>query len=549
MTTTLGSDEWRKMVFNATAMLENNKDTLNALNVFPVPDGDTGTNMSMTLMGAGREVAGLPTDSTGTRDILDSLASGALRGARGNSGVILSQILAGFAQMSKDRSDEELEEYTVKDFATALNTGRDLAYAAVMRPKEGTILTVASDIAEAAKKYAARNDDFEGFMSYLITEGQKSLQKTPEILPVLREAGVVDAGGAGLLSVLMGFQSAVEGKELDTASLIEVEKPVDFTNIGTCDRGLEFGYCTEFFVRNLFPHVGTNEINTLRDQLSEIGDCVIVVGDPHLVKVHVHTNSPGTALNNALQLGELSSIKIDNMREQHRELSDGAAAQGDMTQHDVSVVAVVSGEGFKDVIRDFEIRDFVDGGQSMNPSSDDIAAAIRAANAKSVIVLPNNKNIILAAEQAARLVDCDVHVLKTVSLPEGVAAAVAFDPEQDVKSNTERMYDAVRSVWTGQVTKAVRDATYGGRTVRKGQVIGIADGNIDAAGASNSDVVVDLLKKSDPDHELVTIYYGAEVPEDEAKKVQAAAEEAFPDRDVELMYGGQQVYDYVLSSE
>lgn len=548
MSTTLGSDAWRRMIFNATAMLESNKDNLNALNVFPVPDGDTGTNMSMTFVGAAREVSNAPSEFN-TRQLLEAMASGALRGARGNSGVILSQVLAGFANSIKDVPDEKLEEYTVKDFAAALESGRELAYAAVMRPKEGTILTVATDLANAASEYAQKNDDFEGLMNHLIEAGERSLRRTPEILPVLREAGVVDAGGAGLVSLLMGFKSAIDGHELDTSDLIKVEKPVDFTNIGTCDRGLEFGYCTEFFVRNLFPSIGTPEIDDLRNQLSEIGDCVIVVGDPNLVKVHVHTNSPGTALNRALQLGELSSIKIDNMREQHRELSDGAAAPGASTQHDLRVVAVVSGEGFKDVIRDFQISDFVDGGQSMNPSAEDIAAAIRAANSKSVIVLPNNKNIILAAEQAARLVDCDVHVVKTVTLPEGVAAAVAFDPEKDVKENLDKMYDAVRSVWTGQVTRAVRDATYGGRTVRKGEIIGISDGNIDASGASNGDVIIDLLRQTDPDHELVTIYYGADVPENDAEKVRALAEDAFPDKDVELMYGGQQVYDYVLSSE
>lgn len=549
MSTTLSSDDWRKMIFNATAMLESNKDTLNALNVFPVPDGDTGTNMSMTFTGAAREVSNTANASSTTRDLLDAMASGALRGARGNSGVILSQILAGFADSVKDKSDEELGEYTVEDFASALDKGKELAYAAVMRPKEGTILTVATDLADAAKDYASKNDDFSGLITHLIDAGESSLRRTPEILPVLKEAGVVDAGGAGLVSLLMGFRAAIEGQELDASSLIQVEKPVDFTNIGTCDRGLEFGYCTEFFVKNLFPETGAPEVEDLREQLSEIGDCVIVVGSPNLVKVHVHTNAPGTALNKAAQLGELSSIKIDNMREQHRELSDGAAAQAATTQHDLSVVAVVSGEGFKDVIRDLQVRDFVDGGQSMNPSAEDIAAAIRAANAKSVIVLPNNKNIILAAEQAARLVDCDVHVIKTTTLPEGVAAAVAFDPEKNVKDNMKNMYDAVRSVWTGQITRAVRDATYGGRTVRKGQIIGIADGNIDAAGSSNADVVVDLLRKSDPDHELVTIYYGADVPEKDAEEVRKAAEDAFSDRDVELMYGGQQVYDYVLSSE
>lgn len=549
MITTLSNEMWRKMVFNAAAMLERNKDTLNALNVFPVPDGDTGTNMSMTYMGAARAVAGAPADAQ-TKDVLDAMAAGALRGARGNSGVILSQILAGFSNSLKDDPDGAgAGEYSIDEFVKGLRSGRDLAYEAVMSPKEGTILTVATDLAEAAAKYAERGGDFEGLLSYLIEKGEQSLRTTPDYLPVLKEAGVVDAGGAGLISLLLGFQSAIDGKELDTGNLIEIESPVDFTNIGTCDRGLEFGYCTEFFVRNLFPDVEAKDINALREELGQIGDCVLVVGDTNLVKVHVHTNVPGTALNKGGQLGELSSIKIDNMREQHRELSDGAAAPGLNVQKDLRVVAVVSGEGFKDVIRDFQITDFVDGGQSMNPSSEDIAAAIRSANAKSVIVLPNNKNIILAAEQAARLVECDVHVLKTVTLPEGVAAAVVFDPDADVRTNTEQMYEAVRSVWTGQVTRAVRDATYGGRTVRKGQIIGIAGSAICAAGDNDPEVVVELLKSADPDHELVTIYYGADVKEEDAEVVRAAVENAFPDRDVELLYGGQQVYSYVVSSE
>lgn len=536
------------MIFNATAMLERNKDTLNSLNVFPVPDGDTGTNMSMTFLGAGREAAGAP-EGASTQDLLDAMAAGALRGARGNSGVILSQVLAGFSQSLKDAPDDKIENYTVKEFADALQKGRDLAYDAVMSPKEGTILTVASDIAKAANSFAERSEDFQEMLSYLVKEGEASLRRTPEYLPVLKEAGVVDAGGAGLVSMLLGFQSAVNGQELDTSELLKVESPVDFTNIGAAERGLEYGYCTEFFVRNLRPGVKQSDISQFREDLGTIGDCVLVVGDTNLVKVHVHTNTPGTALNNALQLGDLSNIKIDNMREQHRELSDGAMSLGQSDQKRLSIVAVVSGEGFKDILRDFRISNFVDGGQSMNPSSEDIAASIRAANSESVIVLPNNKNIILAAEQAARLVDCDVHVLKTVTLPEGIAAAVAFDPDADIKTNLERMYEAVRAVWTGQVTRAVRDATYGGKTVKKGQIIGLANGKIDAAGDTDAEVTVELIRESRPDDDLVTIYYGMDVTEKDARVVFDAVVDAYPDKETDLLYGGQQVYSYILSSE
>lgn len=534
------------MAASGAAMLDRNKETLNALNVFPVPDGDTGTNMSATAAAAAREVAQIGDPDPDLEKILSAMSAGALRGARGNSGVILSQLLAGFVSaMHRNKR----REYDVEAFVEGIERGTELAYNAVMRPKEGTILTVAADVAKAARSYADKYDDFEGLLAYINEKGMESLQRTQEMLPVLKDAGVVDAGGAGLMAVLSGFQAAMEGRELDATELLKAERPKEFTDVGACDREIEYGYCTEFFIRHLFPQIRTRDINKFREKLGTIGDCVLVVGDTDLVKVHVHTNTPGTALNSALQLGELSSIKIDNMREQHRELSDGAAAVDDTPAADVAVTAVANGEGFTAVFEDCQVKSFVNGGQSLNPSAEEIARAIRATRAKHVIVLPNNKNIVLAAEQAGRLVDQDVTVIKTTTLPEGVAAAIAFDPEASAEENAEKMQAASEAVWTGQVTHAVRDALFKGAEVRKGEVIGLQGGKIVSSGHSFGTVVSRLLRSIPEDTELVTIYHGSDVKPEEAEKVRAEAAKAHPDIDIDLLYGGQPVYDYIISAE
>lgn len=531
------------MAASGAAMLDRNKETLNALNIFPVPDGDTGTNMCMTAAAAAREVAQIQEEDPDLEKILSTISSGALRGARGNSGVILSQLMAGFTHGLKNRP-----EYDVEAFVQGIEKGVKLAYDAVMRPKEGTILTVAADVAKAAREYADKYDDFEGLLAHINKEGLESVRRTQDMLPVLKEAGVVDAGGAGLMSVLSGFQAALEGRELDATELLKAERPREYTDVGACDREIEFGYCTEFFIRNLFPQVRTRDINKFRDKLSTIGDCVIVVGDTDLVKVHVHTNTPGTALNSALQLGELSSVKIDNMREQHRELDDGAAYGGPPAA-EVAVTAVANGDGFTAVFEDCQVKSFVNGGQSLNPSADEIARAIRATRAKHVIVLPNNKNIVLAAEQAARLVDQDVTVIKTTTLPEGVAAAIAFDPEASAEDNAAKMQAASDAVWSGQVTHAVRDALFKGAEVRKGEVIGLHGGKIVSSGTRFESVVKKLLAEIPEDAELVTIYHGSDVTPEAAEKVRAEAVKAHPDIDIDLLYGGQPVYDYIVSAE
>ncbi|MBD5560829.1 MAG: DAK2 domain-containing protein [Clostridia bacterium] len=544
MTKTLNGKQWKSMAASGAAMLDRNKETLNALNIFPVPDGDTGTNMGMTAAAAAREVAQIGDPDPDLRKILTAMSAGALRGARGNSGVILSQLMAGFVSALQNDGQDG---YDVEAFVQGIEKGTELAYNAVMRPKEGTILTVAADVAKAARTYADKYDDFEGLLAYINKKGNESLSRTQEMLPVLKEAGVVDAGGAGLMAVLSGFQAAVEGRELDASELLAAEKPKTFTDVGACDREIEFGYCTEFFVRHMYPQIRTRDINKFREKLSTIGDCVIVVGDTDLLKVHVHTNTPGTALNSALQLGELSSVKIDNMREQHRELDDGAAS--DKPEAEVAVTAIANGEGFTAVFEDCQVKSFVNGGQSLNPSADEIARAIRATRAKHVIVLPNNKNIVLAAEQAAKLVDQDVTVIKTTTLPEGVAAAIAYDPEASAETNVEKMRAASEAVWSGQVTHAVRDALFKGAEVRKGEVIGLHDGKIVSSGHRFESVVAKLLADIPEETELVTIYHGSDVTPEDAERVRAEAAKEHPDIDIDLLYGGQPVYDYIVSAE
>ena len=545
MTKTLDGSRFKQMAAAGAAMLERNKDTLNALNVFPVPDGDTGTNMGATMVSAARECAQIAEEQPELEKVLLALSAGALRGARGNSGVILSQLMAGFAA---DRKNKKGREYTVREFADGLQKGKELAYHAVMRPKEGTILTVATDVARAADTYAEKYDDFEGFFDYIVKEGNASVKRTTDMLPVLKEAGVVDAGGAGLLAVLTGFQAAVEGRELDTEELLKTEQMTQFTDVGAADRELEFGYCTEFFIRHLFPEIRTNDIHKFREKLGTIGDCVLVVGDTDLVKVHVHTNTPGTALNYALDLGEISSIKIDNMREQHRELQDGAQA-ADIPLQEVAVTTVVNGEGFVAVFEDCQVNSFVSGGQSLNPSADEIAQAIRNAHAKHVIVLPNNKNITLAAEQAAKLVEQEVTVIPTTTLPEGIAAAIAYDPEASAQDNAEKMRQAAEAVWSGQITHAVRDAVFKGAEVRAGEMIGITGGKIVSSGHDFATVVNHLLDAVPEDAELVTIYYGSAVDEAEAQNVAAVCRKRHSQLEIDLLYGGQPVYDFVISAE
>ncbi|MEA5003442.1 MAG: DAK2 domain-containing protein, partial [Christensenella sp.] len=443
MIKTLDGKRLKEMILGAAAILEKNKETLDSLNVFPVPDGDTGTNMSLTMISAAKEVAAVEQEDDLIK-IVQALSLGALKGARGNSGVILSQIFAGFA----DAIVKEPQEMTTQLMAAALKNGVDFAYKAVMKPKEGTILTVTASIAAAAEEIAPKTDDLYEQLAYSISEGEKTLKQTPEMLPVLKEAGVVDAGGAGFLVIMMGFKSVLDGEAIDSGELLVNSEPiVDFSNLAPHEDDIKYAYCTEFFIKNIFPDTKERDIDTYRNNLSKIGDCVLVVGDLNLVKTHVHTNEPGLALQYAQILGELSKIKIDNMREQHRELSEltDVPELNERPQKEISVVTVVAGKGIQTIFEDYQIDMFVQGGQSMNPSTEDILRAIESAPSDNIIVLPNNKNIILAADQAADLCKKNVVVLKSKTIPQGIAAAIAYDPEADIDSNTKRMQRAIES--------------------------------------------------------------------------------------------------------
>ncbi len=540
MVTNLEGKRLKDMIIGAASMLEQNKNALDALNVFPVPDGDTGTNMSLTMLSAAKE-ASVVSEDADFRDVIDAMSTGALKGARGNSGVILSQIFAGIAYAVKHSEGD----FDVDLFARALNKGVEFAYKAVMKPKEGTILTVAKSIARAADKKALQTKDISEFLDYVLYKGEKTLKETPEMLPVLKEAGVVDAGGAGLIVILMGFKSVLDGHEISSEGLLDQEVIVDFANIGATEE-ITFGYCTEFFIKNVFPDTQERDIDVYRNNLAKIGDCVLVVGDLNLIKTHVHTNEPGLALQYAQILGELSRIKIDNMREQHNELQE---AEEKNKKH-VAVVAISCGEGISNILRDWQIDELVEGGQSMNPSTHDILVAIDKTSSDNVIVLPNNKNIILAAEQAADLSKKNVVVIKTKSIPQGVGAAISYDPDADIAENERRMKKAAESVRTGLVTNAVRDTTLNGRAITEGDIIGIAESEIVANGDDIFGVIEGLLKNiSDDDCELLTIYYGCDTEESQAQEVMDRAEKLLPHLDVELTYGGQPVYRYMISVE
>ncbi|MDL2237731.1 DAK2 domain-containing protein [Christensenellaceae bacterium OttesenSCG-928-K19] len=547
MVNTIDGKALKDMILGAAATLEKNKDMLDAMNVFPVPDGDTGTNMSLTMISAAKEVAAISESDLTIKSVMSALNLGSLKGARGNSGVILSQIFAGFTTAVIE-SDAP---FTTQVMADALTRGVEYAYKAVMKPKEGTILTVAKRIAEAAQEIAPKTDNMYKQLVFCLREGEKTLKQTPEMLPVLKEAGVVDAGGAGFIVLLMGFKAVLVGEEIDSTELLSGEGIADFANVAMEEEDLTYAYCTEFFIKNLYDSVQQRDVDTYRNTLSKIGDCVLVVGDLNLVKTHVHTNEPGLALQHAQVLGELSHIKIDNMREQHRHIIDEAESVLPQAEKKVvAVVAVCTGKGICDVLADWQVDTFVEGGQSMNPSTEDILKAINGANSDNVIVLPNNKNIILAAEQAAELSDKKVIVVKTKSLPQGIAAAVAYDPDKDIHQNTERMKEAIKYVKTGQITNAVRDTKMNGSAIKEGDLIGIADGTIVVNGEKVENVMAGLLDSMvDEDSEMITVYYGEQMDEQQAGELMETVEKGYPLLDVELIYGGQPVYQYIISVE
>lgn len=534
----------KDMVLAAAVFLDNNKTSLDALNVFPVPDGDTGTNMSLTMMSAAKEVKAANTDTV--TSIANALSLGALKGARGNSGVILSQIFRGFA-----KALEGGYEFIEADlFSKAMELGVEAAYKAVMKPKEGTILTVAKDMAKAAKEMAAAGANMLLLIDKVLDVGLDTLNRTPDMLPILKEAGVVDAGGKGLLTIYRGFKMALDGEEITIDSIEKetVEAPI----ITETEEEIQYGYCTEFFIKNVFDYVGLEDLDRFRDKLSRIGDCVLVVGDLQLIKVHVHTNMPGKILQIALRLGVLSGIKIDNMREQHNELFFEMPQKAEELpeEKEMAIVAVATGKGIQAILKDFGTDVIIEGGQTMNPSAQDIAKAVAKAPSQTVFILPNNKNIILAAESAQDLTNKKLFVIPSKSIPQGLASLLAFNPDCTVEENSDRMKKAVGNVKTGQVTKAVRSTKVNGYNIKEGDFIGMLDGDIVCSGDNMQDTPMALIQKMvTPNDCVIAIFYGEDVPQDQAEAFAQKVKQAFPDLDFELHYGGQPVYDYIFSVE
>ena len=548
MQKTINCATFRKMVLVGAKMLENNRAKVDALNVFPVPDGDTGTNMSLTMQSAVKELS--TTSSNTFMEVCDCVSKGALRGARGNSGVILSQIFRGICSVLRVSKPE----VDTRTFAKAMEQGTKVAYNAVSIPKEGTILTVVRLMSEFAVKVAGKYKDFETFIPAVIAEGDRALAMTPELLPVLKKAGVVDSGGVGLMTIMRGFQAAIMGEEIASevqTEAVQQQTEADFgdnSDIISMDLGdIQFAYCTEFFVINLKKSTTLADIDKLRENLMNIGDSVICIGDLEMIKVHVHTNSPGVALTYALELGELDRPKIENMLEQNRALKAKIEAE----KKDQGMLAICAGEGIRDIFKDLFVDRVIEGGQTMNPSASDIATAVQKINAENVFVFPNNKNIILAAEQAKALVDNrTIHVIPTKNVPQGFAAALSFSPEASLEENKTNMIHALDNVKAGQVTHAVRTTNVNGFSITEGDIIGLDDKKILAKSNSIDETVLALLEKLKEDqHEVITLYYGEGVSEDDAKALAEKVAEEFPDCDVDYHFGGQPVYYYLLSLE
>ncbi len=551
MQKTINSTEFRKMVLSGARMLEINRAKVDALNVFPVPDGDTGTNMSLTMQSAVKEMNAC--SSNRFQEICDSVSKGALKGARGNSGVISSQIFRGICSVIKETKDT----FDTKTFAKAMEAGTKVAYSAVSIPKEGTILTVVRCMSESAAKLAGKHKDFVEFLTALIEVGDEALARTPELLPVLKKAGVVDSGGVGLMTIMRGFLAAISGEETDLEEIpteaVDSKKSEDDvfgdnSDIINLDLGdIEFAYCTEFFVVNLKQMTTLADIDKLKEKLMQIGDSVICIGDLELVKVHVHTNTPGVALSYALELGELDRIKIENMLEENRALKAKLEAE----KKEMGMLAICAGTGLEEIFKDLLCDRVMEGGQTMNPSAQDIADAVQKINASNVFVFPNNRNVILAAEQAKALVtNRTIHVIPTKNVPQGFAAALAFNADEAVSENKTNMIHAIDNVASGQVTYAVRNTTMNGFKLKEGDIIGLDNKRILAKGDNIEETTLKLVKalKND-EHEMITLYYGKDVAEEDAEALAAKVSEEYPDCDVDFHFGGQPVYYYLVSLE
>ncbi|MBC8573792.1 DAK2 domain-containing protein [Jingyaoa shaoxingensis] len=548
---TINAELCAKMFLAGAKNLEANKEWINELNVFPVPDGDTGTNMTLTIMSAAKEVAGLETVNMET--LAKAISSGSLRGARGNSGVILSQLLRGFTKGIRDTS--EIDVITITEaFQKAVAT----AYKAVMKPKEGTILTVAKGFADKATELAlTENVEMEELLDTSLKYAEEVLAKTPEMLPVLKEAGVVDSGGQGLIQVLKGAFDAYLGKEVDYT----IEKPESTGEPAQADTRTEadikFGYCTEFIIMTKKPMQQAEELK-FKAFLESIGDSIVVVADEEIVKVHVHTNDPGVAITRALTYGELSRMKIDNMREEHREklIKDAekqAAAQAKpvMPHKEVGFISVSIGDGIGEIFKGLGVDYLIEGGQTMNPSTEDMLNAIAEVNADTIFIFPNNKNIILAANQAQALTeDKKIVVIPTKTVPQGIAAIISFDPTASAEENEENMKEALSVVKTGQITYAVRDTHIDDKEIKEGNIMGIGDDSILAVGEDIAEITketIDLM--TDEETELISVYYGEDISEEDANALGTELQEKYPDCEVEVYAGGQPIYYYVVSVE
>jgi len=555
--TSINSAMLAKMFLAGAKNLDAKKEWINELNVFPVPDGDTGTNMTMTIMSAAREVSGLG-ENPEMKVLAKAISSGSLRGARGNSGVILSQLFRGFCKVVG-----EYDEVDVCVLCDAMQKAVETAYKAVMKPKEGTILTVAKGAADKALELVNETDDLVYFCDEVIKHADYVLSQTPEMLPVLKQAGVVDSGGQGLMQVLKGAYDLLLGKEVDYT----IEAPTGgsgFVKISAeTEAEIKFGYCTEFIIVLNKPMTDKEELE-FKAFLEGIGDSIVVVADDEITKTHVHTNDPGLAIQKALTFGSLSKIKIDNMREEHQEKLikdaekvaeqqelEAAQAKADEPRKDMGFVAVSIGEGMNEIFRGLGVDYIIEGGQTMNPSTEDMLTAIDNVNADHVFILPNNSNIIMAANQAAALVeDKEIIVIPTKTVPQGITAVINFIPDLSAEENKETMIEEIGNVKTGQVTYAVRDTEIDGFEIKENDYMGIGDKSILAVGTDMNTVTIEMLEKMiDEDSAMVSIYFGSDSSEEAAAEIAAAVEEKYPDVDVEINDGGQPIYYYVISVE
>nr|WP_275061392.1 DAK2 domain-containing protein [Diplocloster modestus] len=533
--------------------LEAKKEWINELNVFPVPDGDTGTNMTLTIMSAAREVSNL--DTCNMSAVAKAISSGSLRGARGNSGVILSQLFRGFTKGIRD-----YETLDMMILANAMQKAVETAYKAVMKPKEGTILTVAKGAADKATELVGTTDDLSVFFEEIIKHADYVLSRTPDMLPVLKEAGVVDSGGQGLVEVLKGAFDGFLGKEIDY-TIDAAAGSKGLTKITSqAEADIKFGYCTEFIIM-LEKHYDHETEREFKSYLESIGDSIVAVSDDGIVKVHVHTNDPGLAIQKALTYGSLTSMKIDNMREEHQEklIKDAekvAARQKEeqekeMPKKEIGFISVSIGDGIGEIFRELGVDYLIEGGQTMNPSTEDMLQAIDKVNAEHIFILPNNKNIILAANQAKALCkDKDIIVVPTKTIPQGITAVINMVPEKSPADNEAQMLEEIKKVKTGQVTYAVRDTHIDEKEISEGDIMGIGDHEILSVGKDIQDVTIDMISKlTDEDTELISVYYGEDISEETAEALAAQLEDAYPDYDIEVHSGGQPIYYYVISVE